>query len=61
MIRNHTRKKINSIIQSKYVIEKDLNNLECFIKNKLKKHEESNIINDELIQEIISVASDYKI
>ncbi len=61
MIRNHTRKKVNSIIQSKYVIEKDLFNLECLIKHKLKKTIEPSIIKDEFIQEILSAVSEYKI
>lgn len=61
MIRNYSRRKVNSIIQSKYVIEKDLYNLECLIRFNLNKVEKTNIIHDEFIQEILSVSSEYKI
>ncbi len=56
MIENYLRLKDNSNITSKYLIEKDLHNLEILINYKLKiPKPKQELIKDELVQEILSL------
>lgn len=56
MIEHYYKLKVNSILQSKYLIERDISNLEDFINFKLKlKEPKEATVDDPLVQEILSV------
>jgi hypothetical protein len=57
LIRHYSRRKVNSLVQSKYIIERELNNLEDYIAFKLNLKKETNTVDDPLIQEILTVCN----